>query len=228
MPRNWGFLTNHALVLVYVVSHPQATVREISEGVGVTERATLAILRQLGDEGIVDRSRNGRRNVYAVNFERMSAYRREGTVALTPREFVDSLIGALLDLHEADDGAGPRTAAPDSGALDPRLGSWGFLTNHALLLLSLSFDSRSTVRELASSIGVTERAVVAILNQLEDEGIIARRREGRRNVYAIKFDALGSFPRWSLGSWRVPQPLVDAAVSGLRTLSSARATSLAG
>ena len=43
----WGFLTNHALVLIFVVRHPGATVREISAGVGVTERATLEILRQL-------------------------------------------------------------------------------------------------------------------------------------------------------------------------------------
>ena len=50
MAQTWGFLTNHALVLVYAVRHAGATVREISAGVGVTERATLAILRQLSSD----------------------------------------------------------------------------------------------------------------------------------------------------------------------------------
>ena len=96
----WGFLTNHALVLIFVVRHSGATVREISAGVGVTERATLAILRQLSEEGIVERHREGRRNTYSVNFEALAAYRREGTVSLTPREFVDGLIKTLLAISD--------------------------------------------------------------------------------------------------------------------------------
>ena len=83
--QRWGFLTNHALVLVFVVRHSGATVREISAGVGVTERATLEILRILSEEGIVERHREGRRNTYSVDFDALAAYRREGTVTLTPR-----------------------------------------------------------------------------------------------------------------------------------------------
>ena len=62
MKTSWSFLTNHALVLIYVIMHPDSTVREIAVGIGVTERATLAILRELEDEGIVERHRDGRRN----------------------------------------------------------------------------------------------------------------------------------------------------------------------
>ena len=43
--QSWGFLTNHALVMIFIIRHPESTVREISVGVGVTERATLALLR---------------------------------------------------------------------------------------------------------------------------------------------------------------------------------------
>src|SRR6478672_6653714 len=100
MSSNWGFLTNHALILIYVTGHRDSTVRDIAEAVGVTERATLAILRELDLEGIVERHRDGRRNTYALNFERLAAYRREGTVTLAPREFVDGLIGALLSLSD--------------------------------------------------------------------------------------------------------------------------------
>lgn len=217
----WGFLTNHALVLIYVVRHNDSTVREISGGVGVTERATLAILRQLSDEGIVVRHRDGRRNTYAVNFNVLAAYRREGTVSVTPRLFVDGLIQTLLSISDYHGGAkngASRPAAPDSGALEPRIGQWGFFTNHALLLLAIAMDSQSTVRELAMSVGVTERAVVAILNQLEDEGVVIRNKQGRRNTYTIDFEALRRFPRWSPGDWELPKPLVEVAVTGLRRL----------
>ncbi len=216
----WGFLTNHALMLTFVVTHPECTVRQISDGVGVTERATLSILRQLSDEQIVERHKAGRRNTYAVNFGHLAAYRREGTVALTPRLFVDGLIQTMLDLsgpHPATNGNKPPERV-DSGAVDPRIGRWGFFTNHALLLLSIAMDNSSTVREMAMNVGVTERAIVAILNQLENDGIILRHREGRRNAYSIEFEALRRFPRWSGGTWHVPAPLVDMAVSGLKAL----------
>jgi DNA-binding MarR family transcriptional regulator len=230
MPQTWGFLTNHALVLVYVVRHNGATVREIAGGVGVTERATLAILRQLSDDGIVDRRRDGRRTTYTVNFERMAAYRRIGTIALTPREFVDGMIRALLAIsgYHGRNGAAADAQVLDSGALDPQVGTWGFFTNHALLLLSISMDNGSTVRDMAQAVGVTERAVVAILNQLEDEKIILRRKQGRRNSYAIDFDELHAFPRWSPGEWPLPPELVDMAVSGLRALAARSATDGAG
>jgi DNA-binding MarR family transcriptional regulator len=223
MAHTWGFLTNHALVLVYVVRHSGATVREISAGVGVTERATLSILRQLSDEGIVERRRDGRRTTYSVNFERMAAYRREGTASLTPREFVDGLIKTLLVISNYHGPAGKEPISPeelDSGALDPRMGAWGFFTNHALLLLSISMDNTATVREIAQGVGVTERAVVAILNQLEDDKIIIRQKQGRRNSYEIDFDALRSFKRWSPGDWELPPQLIDMAVKGLRSLAA--------
>jgi DNA-binding MarR family transcriptional regulator len=221
MSEKWGFLTNHALVLAYIVWHPDSIVREVASGVGITERATLAILRELDEEGIVERHRDGRRNRYSVNFERLSVYRQIGTVALTPRVFVDGIIRALLQTsgYGADGGNGVAPVPPDSGALDPRVGRWGFFTNHALLVLSLAQDNTGTVRELAQSVGVTERAIVAILNQLEAEDIIVRSREGRRNRYAIDFDAIRGFQRWSPGAWQLPRELVDVAVGGLQAMA---------
>ena len=119
MKQSWGFLTNHALVMIYVVRHNGATVREISAGVGVTERATLAILRQLHDEQIIHRQKEGRRTTYSVYFDRLAVYRREGTVSLTPRSFVDGLIRTLLTISDQNGTANAPTPAPDSGALDP-------------------------------------------------------------------------------------------------------------
>jgi DNA-binding MarR family transcriptional regulator len=221
LTQTWGFLTNHALIMVYVIRHPDSTVRQISEGVCITDRATLAILRQLSEDGIIERSRDGRKNTYAVNFDKLAAYRRRGTVALTPRSFVDALIQTLLNLAEYH-GMRGRNGTPtgdiDSGSLDPQIGSWGFFTNHALLLLSIAMDNQATVREMASNVGITERAVVAILNQLEDADIIRRERQGRRNTYVIDLEALRHFPRWAPADWEFPPQLIEVAVSGLRAL----------
>jgi DNA-binding MarR family transcriptional regulator len=218
MGQSWGFLTNHALVLIYVVCHPESTVREISDGVGVTERATLAILRELDDQGIVDRHRDGRRNTYTVNFESLAAYRREGAATRTPPEFVDMLVRMLAVLSEGH-GQGTARSLPDTTKMKTRHGTWGFFTNHLLTLLEIAGGNSTTVREMAMRANMTERAVVSIVKQLDDEGIISKNREGRRNSYDIDFEAFRSFERWTPGTWRIPPELVDIAVKGLRFLS---------
>ena len=221
---SFSFLTNYALVLVYVVQHPDSTVRTISTGVGVTERAALSILRDLDDEGIVERQRTGRRNTYSVNFHRLAGLRRGGTASpLTPRAFVDVVTRTLFQIaYEAGttESATPPPPISDS-ASQARAGSWGFFTNHLLILLAIARDSTRTVRELAVSAGITERAAVAILNQLDEARIISRHREGRRNRYELDFDAFRSFPGWTLEQWRIPEPLIDVATKGLRALSGA-------
>ena len=98
--------------------------------------------------------------------------------------------------------------------------NWGFLTNHALVLLAIAMDNRGTVRDIAQSVGVTERAIVAILNQLEADRIITRQKQGRRNSYSIEFEAMHEFPRWSPGDWPLPPQLVDIAVRGLQSLAA--------
>jgi hypothetical protein len=63
----WTFLTNHAHVLVCVAEDPDARGRDIAERVGITERAAQAIIRDLVEEGYIERERIGRRNRYVVN-----------------------------------------------------------------------------------------------------------------------------------------------------------------
>ncbi len=66
-------------------------------------------------------------------------------------------------------------------------GNWTFLTNHLHVILCLHRDEETTVRSLALSIGVTERSVQRILNELVEAQVITREREGRRNVYKIDY-----------------------------------------
>ena len=66
--------------------------------------------------------------------------------------------------------------------------SWSFLTNHSHVLLCISEDPDVTVRDLAARVGITERAVMRIIGELDEGGVLERRREGRRNHYTIHED----------------------------------------
>lgn len=63
---------------------------------------------------------------------------------------------------------------------------WTFLTNHAHVLVGLDRDPQARVRDLAVQVGITERGVSRILADLAAAGVIARERQGRRNVYRIR------------------------------------------
>ena len=65
---------------------------------------------------------------------------------------------------------------------------WTFITNHGLVLSYLSHHPRSTAREIANFVGVTERTTHKIISDLELAGYIERRKEGRRNVYDVNHD----------------------------------------
>lgn len=64
-PR-WKFLTNHAQVLVCIAGDPGVLLREISQEVGITERAAHRIVTELAEDGYITRERKGRRNQYTI------------------------------------------------------------------------------------------------------------------------------------------------------------------
>jgi DNA-binding MarR family transcriptional regulator len=68
--HRWTFLTNHARVLVCIAHDSGIRLREISEQVGITERAAHRIVVELADAGYITRTRNGRRNQYTVQSDR--------------------------------------------------------------------------------------------------------------------------------------------------------------
>lgn len=67
---SWTLLSNHGHVLVWVSRYRDARIREIAEAVGITERATLSILRDLEDGGYLTRVPAGRRTSYVINHRR--------------------------------------------------------------------------------------------------------------------------------------------------------------
>ncbi len=70
-------------------------------------------------------------------------------------------------------------------ATQTRPESWTFLTNHAHVLLCIAGDAEILMREVATRVGITERAVQRIVSELEAEGYLVRYREGRRNRYEV-------------------------------------------
>ena len=62
---------------------------------------------------------------------------------------------------------------------------WTFLSNHGHALVCLATDPDIRLREVASEVGITERAAQQIVNDLEASGFIQRTRTGRRNTYVV-------------------------------------------
>jgi DNA-binding MarR family transcriptional regulator len=62
---------------------------------------------------------------------------------------------------------------------------WTFLTNHAQVLLCIANDTNVRLRDVAETVGITERAAQRIVVDLADAGFVERERRGRRNRYVI-------------------------------------------
>lgn len=60
-----------------------------------------------------------------------------------------------------------------------------FLTNHALVVILLGGNNRMRMRDLAEQIGITERAVQRIVDELVSAGYVSVIKSGRRNVYTL-------------------------------------------
>ncbi len=65
------------------------------------------------------------------------------------------------------------------------MAEYEFLTNHAQVLLCVAHDPGIRVRDIADTVGITERSAHRIVAQLAEDGYIARERVGRRNVYKV-------------------------------------------
>ena len=74
------------------------------------------------------------------------------------------------------------TVTPDRAATAR---GWTFLTNHAHVLLAIARDPNARLRDVAETVGVTERAAQAIVADLEAGGYLNRTRVGRRNRYTV-------------------------------------------
>ena len=66
--------------------------------------------------------------------------------------------------------------------------NWTFLSNHAHVLLCISRNPDTRLRDIAVDVGITERAVQRIVVELEGAGVLEREKRGRRNHYMLHGD----------------------------------------
>jgi DNA-binding MarR family transcriptional regulator len=66
--------------------------------------------------------------------------------------------------------------------------TWRFLSNHTQVLLCLHRDPTARFRDIAQSVGITERAAQRIVADLIEFGYVESERVGRRRHYRIRTD----------------------------------------
>jgi hypothetical protein len=63
---------------------------------------------------------------------------------------------------------------------------WSFLTKHGRVLLCIAHDPGVRLRDIAASVGITERSAYAIVTDLAAAGYAVKHKDGRRNRYQIQ------------------------------------------
>jgi DNA-binding MarR family transcriptional regulator len=66
------------------------------------------------------------------------------------------------------------------------MASWSFLTNHARVLLCIARDPGARLRDIAATLGITERSAHGIVSDLTAAGYVVKEKDGRRNRYQIQ------------------------------------------
>jgi hypothetical protein len=66
------------------------------------------------------------------------------------------------------------------------VGNWTLLTDRARVLLAIAGDPGIRVRDIAATLGITERSACAIVTDLTEAGYVIRHKDGRRNRYQIQ------------------------------------------
>ncbi|WP_307843264.1 winged helix-turn-helix domain-containing protein [Arthrobacter sp. MSA 4-2] len=88
---------------------------------------------------------------------------------------------------DADPAAGQGTPPVRSARRgSPASHPWTFLTHHGHVLLAVAGDPDMRVADLADLVGISPRAALSILKDLETAGYLRRIRVGRRTHYVIE------------------------------------------
>ena len=88
------------------------------------------------------------------------------------------------------------------------MGSWSFLTNHARVLLCIAHDPGVRLRDIAASVGITERSAYGIVTDLTTAGYVVKEKDGRRNRYQIQ-------PHMPVPGPASPQPAIGEVLAVL-------------
>jgi DNA-binding MarR family transcriptional regulator len=65
---------------------------------------------------------------------------------------------------------------------------WTFFSNYGHVYFLLAMNKDLIVREIAVKVGITERSVQGIIQELEGAGYISKEKVGRSNRYSVVAD----------------------------------------
>jgi len=63
---------------------------------------------------------------------------------------------------------------------------WSFLTKHGRALVCIAHDPGIRLRDIATTLGITERSAFGIVNDLAVAGYVVKDKDGRRNRYQVQ------------------------------------------
>jgi DNA-binding IclR family transcriptional regulator len=66
------------------------------------------------------------------------------------------------------------------------MAEWSFLTNHARALVCIAHDPGMRLRDIATTLDITERSAFGIVADLTTGGYVVKDKDGRRNRYHIQ------------------------------------------
>lgn len=101
---HWSFITNHARVLLFIASNPDARLRDIAAALDITERTAYGIVTDLAEAGYLIKERGGRRNRYHI----------QDHLPLRDTISRERTIGEMLELLAAPQDPPDETSAPGS------------------------------------------------------------------------------------------------------------------
>jgi hypothetical protein len=79
-----------------------------------------------------------------------------------------------------------------SGNEPPR--RWSLVTNHGHVLACIAADPDARLRDIAETVGITERTAVQIVRDLARAGYLTKIRVGRRNRYRLDGETIVGTP----------------------------------
>ena len=65
---------------------------------------------------------------------------------------------------------------------------WSLLSHHGQVMVEIARRPDVRMREIAERLGLSERTIQNLVNDLVAEGCVTRIREGRRNRYVVRGD----------------------------------------
>jgi DNA-binding MarR family transcriptional regulator len=66
------------------------------------------------------------------------------------------------------------------------MAEWSFLTNHARVLVCIAHDPGVRLRDIATTLEITERSAYGIVADLTAGGYVVKHKDGRRNRYQLQ------------------------------------------